>query len=178
MNVFRHLATTVALITILVLALIPVCEQTTCSDEKPTIEVKLHKDKDTSIIQQEAGRTVIVVTTETGIGRMTLSAKEGIWPKEVTIRLRYNQPKAFKTLEGFQMTSSRLQVRTNSGDSGKVPFFLATEDGKYERDDLNPSGWLKVDFKPHGDDLDVVFPSQLWRGEKEVHFQWIDFYRT
>lgn len=145
-------------------------------DEPPGVSVRLHKDGDRYAIQQETGRTVIVVTTETGIGRMTVSSKN--WPKEVTIRLRYAQTKAFKTLEGFDMTTSRLQVRCNSGDSGKVPFFLATDDGQYLRDDTNPSGWLKLEFKPHGDDLDVVFPSYLWRGEKDVQIQWIDFYRT
>lgn len=144
--------------------------------EEPAINVRLHKTDDTSVIKQESDRTVIVVTSQTGIGRATLSAKE--WPADVTLRLCYAQSKPFKTLEGFEMTTSRLQVRSNSGNSGKVPFFLATEDGKYGRDDLNPSGWLKLDFKPRVDDLDIVFPSHLWRGEKEVQIQWIDFYRS
>src|SRR5690349_10236581 len=81
------------------------------SDEPPAIDVKLHKPGDTFTLQQESGRTVIVVTSQTGIGRMTLSSKD--WPKDVTIRLRYAQPKPFKTLEGFEMTTSRMQVRCN-----------------------------------------------------------------
>jgi hypothetical protein len=159
----------------LFLACVAMCP-TIARSEDPAINVRLHKADDTSVIKQESGRTVIVVTTQTGIGRATLSAKE--WPADVTLRLRYAQSKPFKTLEGFEMTTSRLQVRSSSGNSGKVPFFLATEDGKYGRDDLNPSGWLKLDFKQQSDNLDIIFPSHLWRGEKEVQIQWIDFYRT
>lgn len=154
-----------------------ICVRSAFSDE-PAVNVRLHKNGDGYVSRQESDHALIVVTTETGIGRMTLSPKDAIWPKDVTIRLRYSKPRPFKTLEGFEMTSSRMQVRGNSGDSGKVPFFLATDDGKFGRDDLNPSGWLKLEFKPHGDDLDIVFPSHLWRDEKEVQFQWIDFYRT
>lgn len=144
---------------------------------EPPLKAQLEFPADKATITAEDGRTVITVTSASGIGRMTLSAKER-WPKDVTLRLRYAAGQPFKTLEGFDVTSSRMQVRTGSGDANKARFFLADDDGKFSRDDLNPSGWLKIDFKPHGDDLDVVFPSSLWRDEKEVRIQWIDFYRV
>ena len=148
------------------------------SAEPPPLQFQLHKPGDTAVILQEAGRTVIVVTSKSGIGQITLTSKDGHWPKDVTLRLHYADGHPFKTLEGFEATSSRMQVRSASRESGKTPFFLADEDGKYSRDDLNPSGWLKLEFKPHGDDLDVIFPEHLWRDEKKLHIQWIDFYRV
>ena len=153
-----------------------------CADvaaaEPPPLQFQLHKPGDTAVIQQEAGRAVVVVTSKSGIGQITLTSKDGHWPKDVTLRLHYADGHPFKTLEGFEATSSRMQVRSASRESGKTPFFLADEDGKYSRDDLNPSGWLKLEFKPHGDDLDVIFPEHLWRDEKKLHIQWIDFYRV
>ena len=146
--------------------------------EPPSIQMDLQKPGDTAVVQEEAGRTVILVTSRTGIGQLKLTSKEGRWPKDVTLRLRYTEAHAFTTVEGFEMTSSRWQVRSSIGQSGKVPFFLADDNGKFSRDDLNPSGWLKLEFKRHGDDLDLIFPSNLWRDEKEVRIQWIDYYRT
>ncbi|HEY4262073.1 MAG TPA: hypothetical protein VGM98_18025 [Schlesneria sp.] len=144
----------------------------------PTLlKVQLESPADKATITEEEGRTVITVTSATGIGRMTLSTKDR-WPKDITLRLRYAGNQPFKTLEGFDVTSSRMQVRTSSCDGNKTRFFLADDDGKFSRDDVNPTGWLKIEFKPHGDDLDIVFPSSLWRDEKEVRFQWIDFYRV
>jgi hypothetical protein len=141
------------------------------------LKVQLEFPADKATITEEEGRTVVTVISASGIGRMTLSAKDR-WPKDVTLRLRYAAGQAFKTLEGFEFTSSLMQVRASSADSNKARFFFADDDGKFSRDDLNPSGWLKLEIKPHGDDLDVIFPSHLWRDEKEVRFQWIDFYRV
>lgn len=149
----------------------------TMADEPPSLTVQLEFPADKAVVSEKDGRTIVTVISATGIGRMRLSAKDR-WPKEITLRLRYAHGKPFKTLEGFDATSARLQIRSNSGESNKVRFFLADDDGKFSRDDVNPSGWLKLEFKPHGDDLDIIFPASVWRGEKEVRFQWIDFYRT
>ena len=145
--------------------------------EPAPLKVQLEFPHDKATITEEEGRMVISVASASGIGRMTLSAKER-WPKDVTLRLRYADGHPFKTLEGFSVTSSRMQIRAGTADTNKARFFLADDDGKFSRDDLNPTGWLKIEFKPHGDDLDIVFPSSLWRDEKEVRFQWIDFYRV
>lgn len=145
--------------------------------EPSSLTVQLEFPADKAVVSEEEGRTIVTVTSATGIGRMTLSAKDR-WPKEITLRLRYAHGKPFKTLEGFDVTSSRLQIRSNSSESKKARFFLADDDGKFCRDDVIPSGWLNLEYKPHGDDLDVIFPASLWRGEKEVRFQWIDFYRV
>jgi hypothetical protein len=172
---FGHLLARFQLLNVVLLTL--VC-RIAAAAEPSSIEIQLQKPGDTAVIREDAGRTVIVVASETGIGQMTLTSKEGDWPKDVTLRLRYSNGRPFTTLEGFEATASRLQIRSNSRASGRVPFFLADEAGKFSRDDLNPSGWLKLDFKPNGNDLDVIFPSHLWRGEKKLHLQWIDYYRS
>ena len=56
--------------------------------EPPSIQMDLRKPGDAAVIQEEAGRTVILVTSRTGIGQLKLSSKEGRWPKDVTLRLR------------------------------------------------------------------------------------------
>lgn len=145
--------------------------------DPPMLDIVLKRAGDSATVTEEAGRAVVTVTSETGIGQMTLSAR-GRWPGDVTLRLRYRGETPFKTLEGFEMTSSRMQVRTNSGQSGKAPFFLVDDNGAFPRDDLQPSGWLKLEIEPNGNALDLRIPSNLWRDEKEVRIQWIDFYRS
>lgn len=117
------------------------------------------------------------MTSRTGIGQLTLSMKEGRWPKDICLRLHYEDSHPFTTLEGFEMTTSRLRVKTSSGQSGRSPFQLPDDAGRFPNTDADPAGWLKIEFKPHGDDLDVVFPSHLWRDEKKIVIQWIDYYR-
>jgi hypothetical protein len=146
--------------------------------DQPALDVQLQKPGDTAVVEQEEGSTVIAITSTIGIGRATVTSKDGKWPKNVTLRLRYPAKQAFKTLEGFDVTSSKLQIRTSSGNSNKSPFFLIGDDGQPSRDDVNPSGWLNMEFKPHGEDMDIVFPANLWQGEKKIQIQWIDFYRV
>ena len=104
----------------------------------------------------EADRTVLVIASSTGIGGLTLASKDGRWPKDVTVRLRYLRGGPFKTLEGFEMSAGRMLVKGNSRQSGRIPFFLADADGKFPRDDASPTGWLKLEFKPNGDDFDLI----------------------
>ena len=145
--------------------------------EPPPIQCELKKPGDTAMLIEEAGRTVVLVTSHTGIGQMTLSLKQGRWPKDVTLRLRYANSRPFTTLEGFDMTTSRIKVKASSGQSGKTPLLLPDDEGVFSNNDADPAGWLKIEFKPKGDDLDVIFPSHLWRDEKKIAIQWIDFYR-
>lgn len=146
--------------------------------QQSAMQVVLDREGDTVQIQAEPERAVVILTSRSGIGRATITPGNQGFPRDIVLRLKYQGGRPFKTLEGFDMTSSRMQVRSSSGQSGKAPFFLAGDEGKFSNDDVNPSGWLKLEFKPHGDDLDVIFPSHLWRDEKKVHIQWIDFYRV
>lgn len=152
------------------------------SSDGPAFISKLDRLNDTLTTVVDADRTVLVITSETGIGGLALSSKDGRWPKDVTLRLRYHRPGPhrtgpFKTLEGFEMSAGRILVKGSSRQSGRVPFFLAGADGKFPRDDASPAGWLKLEFKSNGDDLDLIVPSNLWHETNEVRVKWIDFYR-
>ena len=147
------------------------------SSDGPAFISKLDRPNDTLTTVVEADGTVIIITSDTGIGGLTLSSKAGHWPKDVTLRLRYHRSGPFKTLEGFEMSAGRILVKGSSQQSGRVPFFLADADGKFPRDDASPAGGLKLEFKPNGDDLDLIVPSNLWHEAKEVRVKWIDFYR-
>ena len=147
------------------------------SSDGPAFLSKLDRPNDTLTAVVGADRTVLVITSETGIGGLTLSSKTSQWPKEVTLRLRYHRGGPFKTLEGFEMSAGRILVKGNGRESGRVPFFLADADGQFPRDDASPAGWLKLEFKSNGEDLDLIVPSNLWHEAKEVRVKCIDFYR-
>src|SRR5258708_35660842 len=82
--------------------------------DQPPFELQLKRPGDSATIKAEADRVVVAVTSHSGIGRMTLTSKEGRWPKNVTLRLRYQNGQPFRTLEGFETTSSRMEVRSSS----------------------------------------------------------------
>lgn len=147
------------------------------SSDVPTFISKLDRPNDKLTAIVEVDRTVLVITSETGIGGLTLTAKEGLWPEDVTLRLRYHRGGPFKLLEGFEMSSGRMLVKGGSKQAGRVPFFMADADGNFPLDDANPAGWLKLEFKPNGDDLDLIVPSNVWHDAKVVRVKWIDFYR-
>jgi len=158
------------------MAMLIVCS--TSFGDEPPFEVVLERPGDSAIVREVNDQTWIFVTSTSGIGRMTLSSRDRAWPRQVTLRLSHQGGQAFKVLEGFEMTSSRWQVRSSSNSAGKVPFFLADDEGHFSRDDLNPSGWFKVGFQQNDGGLDISFPAHLLHGEKKVKIQWIDYYRT
>ncbi len=141
--------------------------------------VKLSKPGDEVRIEEDGNTTVVRVTSRSGIGKLTIAAnKNRSLPERLAVRLVYDQPKKFNKLEGLTITTPRWQVRGNSSQSGKLPFFLPDEKGVFERDDTKPTGWLDLKIESVGDALELQFPPRLILTERQVEIEWIDFYRN
>jgi hypothetical protein len=142
----------------------------------PEFECKLKKAGDAVQVQVEGQRAVFAVTSATGIGELSVRLKSGSWPRQVVLRLLRADGGEFSTLEGFRLTTERLQVRSSLGESNRMSFFLPDAEGKF--DPKSPqAGTLQVIAGPQGKAMEVTPPANVCVGSREVSFGWIDAYR-
>lgn len=128
---------------LLVLLLVFVCGCT----HTPTFSVSVRKPNDTVYIVREGEQLIVLITSESGIGSATLDLREGTWPSQAVVRLRYAPGLPFRYLESFT-------IRT-----GSETFDIeeSREGSKYREVDLPMQ--------------------RLGTNPRHVALQWIDAYR-
>jgi hypothetical protein len=97
------------------------------------------------------GRGVLVeVTSPSGIGRMTISPPaRRAWPSPLRLRMRYAPGRAFRTLEGLDVSVDGTVVATREA--------MRVEAGR--------------------DWLEVLLPADVAMPGKPIRVQWVDAYR-
>src|SRR5262245_53040915 len=91
--------------------------------KEPTYKVvEVRKAGDSVVAQKEKGRTVFVVTSESGIGGTVVVLAGGEWPENVTLRFQYSKGKGFRTLEDIRLNTDRIVVQGMQKKSGRMPF--------------------------------------------------------
>lgn len=143
----------------------------------PAYEFKLQKAEDSGAVKTDEKRTLLVVTSASGIGSATVALPSGKWPKRITLRFEYLKGRGFDVLEGFNMTTARFQIQgaARPGQS-RMPFHLLDGDGKADAGEA-PAGELNVVVERRQGALEISLPPNLFTGSKEVRVGWIDFYR-
>ena len=115
------------------------------------------------------------VTSATGIGRVTISVKDGArWPETVVLAIRTKDGKPLKELEGFKLSGKMLRINGARRTSGRMHC--------YETDPDNPGKRVhqrevKVEVTKTKAAMEVRVPGKLLAGERELQVQWVDFYR-
>ena len=148
--------------------------------KEPTYKVKVHKAADSVVAQKEKDRTVLVVTSESGIGGADILLASGEWPENVTLRFLYSKGKGFRTLEDIRLSTDRVVVQGTQKASGRMPFCFAGPDDKV--DVIEPGGREAAGFLDlrvhHGKAaLDVTLPANMLRRSSNLRLSWIDAYR-
>lgn len=143
----------------------------------PAYEFKLQKPDDSLAVKTDDKRTLLVVTSASGIGNATITLTAGQWPKHIALRFQYPKDRGFDGLEGFSLTTARLQVQ-DKGQPGqtKMPFHLLDGEGKVDPNDAD-AGELNVVVERRRGALEIVLPANLFAGSKAVKLGWIDYYR-
>ena len=77
----------------------------------PAYEFKLQKAEDSGAVKTDEKRTLLVVTSASGIGSATVALPSGYWPMRMTLRFEYLKGRGFDLLEGFSMTTARFQIQ-------------------------------------------------------------------
>lgn len=132
------------------------------------VAITLGKAADKAAITSTDERTTIAIESKTGIGTAVLRPGKDGWPKQLRLDLN------LKGLEGFTAHDGTKRVHTSLGS--KTPEVLKLRDGKWEPIDLDLK--LAPTIRKVGGRIHVDFPPAWLDAErKEIHLQWIDFYR-
>jgi hypothetical protein len=94
---------------LLVAALIAVAPDR--ADKEPTYKVEVNKVADSVVAEMEKDRTILVVTSESGIGGATVLLAGGKWPANVTLRFLYSKGKGFHSLEDIWLSTDQVVVQ-------------------------------------------------------------------
>jgi multidrug efflux pump subunit AcrA (membrane-fusion protein) len=140
---------------------------------EPTFGFQFRKVGDAIDVVKEPKRTLLVVTSESGIGDATILLKAGQWPENVTIRFQHGKGKGFESLEEIRLTTERVQVEGSKKLSGKFGFsFLDAQ-----RKPAQAAGVLDVPVAVRDGAIEVTLPACLFIGSSEVRLKWVDAFR-
>lgn len=109
------------------------------------------KQEDTASAAQEDGVMVVVITSRSGIGSMTLVSQGRDWPAKVRVRLQYEDGRPFRSLEMFGAALGRGAGK----DAQKVDH--------------------RIVKSPRGVSVELSLPEG--EGLRELKLSWIDAYR-
>jgi hypothetical protein len=123
-------------------------------------------------VKAEKDRTILDVTSPTGIGGAEIERRTADWPKVVIIRLR------LKGLEHFELTAGKRKLEAAVAVRDGKTVVRAWRDGDENRplDDKSPS-WPRIAALDGWFDVEV--PRAMLEGNPPtIAVSWIDFYRN
>jgi hypothetical protein len=141
--------------------------------DEPKYAFALKKPQDSMEIRKDDKRTVLVITSQSGIGEGGVLLTEGRWPRDIVLRLQYDKKRGFKMLESFGLTTNRIAVSGSQRTSGKMALSFLSPDGKPE----GVAGQVNVAVAEKEGALELTLPAHLLTGAKEVRLNWIDAFR-
>jgi hypothetical protein len=134
------------------------------------------KPKDTGKAYIEEGKAVIRITSSTGIGGVSVKAKKGQWPRDVTIVIE-----GITNLEQFAVTTDRLWAEGSLKESGHAELSLRNAKGELEKSSpdghLIRAGWLDIRVEKRKEGMAIIFPANLCADTKSIRIGWIDAWR-
>ncbi len=147
------------------------------------LDIKCKKDDDTIVATTDDGKTILSVTSKSGIGSATVARQAGSWPKIV---LRFY----LRGLEGLHISNGLVKLDADLCSQGDGKRLNLTQDGK-KGPPLAPASPYGLDIhildaqgKPakklpkDGGYFEVAIPPALLTGDaKQLTLEWVDFYR-
>ena len=146
-------------------------------DETPKLEASTRKDTSRIRIEQSGGKTVLDITSKTGIDLATITRKSRKWPETILVRLHLHG------LESFKAESGKLAVEWSVSSTGKKATRVTLWKGSKETpiDQTSPYFSMQkraADKDGEGGYIEVPLPVKLFEGNPEkITLRWIDFYR-
>jgi hypothetical protein len=151
------------------------------SDEKTTeLEAMVSKQDSEVRVKSDEEKTVLSVTSRSGIGRATIRRKSPRWPKVLVVRLHLTG------LESFRITAAEKVLEWSVSSSGDHAVRVAWRTKDVERavtDDSPLRKSLRIvggtgEFPLKAGCFEVTLPSELLDDNPQaLTLQWIDFYR-
>jgi hypothetical protein len=141
------------------------------ADTAPKLDFtyELDKKEDALVTTVEKDRVILLVTSKSGIGGVSVAPRGGKWPKNVVLRLRYEEGRGFGSLEGFWVTSPQMSIEGSLKDSGS----MRASPG----DDQKKAIPIKVTAEVKDGFLEICLPADTLTGAEKARVRWIDAFR-
>jgi hypothetical protein len=129
----------------------------------PTLTIE---PKDEHTVATKDDTTVVNIRSKRGIGRATILAKVGVWPKKLVLRLH------LKGLEKFEISNGSKTLKTSVSSQKNPPpragkLVVKKVPGKGAKAEIPLKGYFEIEV-----------PAELLKGKPEkLKLHWIDFYR-
>ncbi len=154
-----------------VIIIIVLCALTGCSTirQSQAIKVELKKTADTVLVSTTSEKTVVSITSKSGIGQANLIRIGDIWPDAMVIKLKLT------SLEGFGMNNGFIYFNTWLKNSKPAPYWKV---GTNQRQQPSPDGTIEVKFVKSDQWINVTMPPEMIKGNPgNISISWIDWYR-
>lgn len=148
--------------------------------------VKCRKDDDCVKVSAEGGKTILSVTSKSGIGEATVELKGARWPQQLVLRFYLGGLESLTISCGEQHLS--VSVLSHSGNtrlfrlpkgSGEGPQLDKASPYWMEIHTLDAEGKPTKGLPPKGGWFEMTVPKPLLKDEvKVLKLRWIDFYRS
>ena len=142
----------------------------------PSLDVVPRKPADRATVAESGGKTVVTVTSASGIGGMTLNRKGDKWPTALVLHLNLHGLESIKLAAG---SVSLAGFYSSHGDPNPVSWAVVSDGGRKETAiDRSSPYWTAVRAMPvqvGGFEVDV--PAALLSSQSSLTVEWIDFYR-
>jgi hypothetical protein len=133
------------------------------------------KAKDSVKAHVKDGKADFTVSSSDGIGKVTIKAKKGHWPRDVTVLINRSN------LEQFTITTSRLWAQGSLKQSGQAEFSLRNAKGELEKNSSDGhyvrTGSLDIRVEKREKGIAIIFPPNLFVSSEKVEISWIDEFR-
>lgn len=138
--------------------------------DEPTFEVKPAKAADVVTVSKTG--SPVTIQSKTGIGAAVIQLTAGHWPRNVVFLFQDREGQPFKGLEQVKLTTAAFKLEGSMADSGKMPYFVVAQDGKFEA-----MGQVNVHVKAQKDGIAVTLPPDLLKATRRLELNWVDFFR-
>lgn len=142
----------------------------------PRLDAAFRRGGGTFACRVDGAAGVFTITNASGIDGVTLTLREGAWPRDVVIHYRYDAEHGFRMLEHFSVETPRLVVATFLHNPDPPAFRFKNADGTLDKD-AKDAGTLNLVIIRTETDVEVHLPPNLLAGEKTVTLEWVDAYR-
>lgn len=155
----------------------------------PKVTATLRKKEDTFQIRRSPERTVYLIKSPSGIGDAKITRSDGDWPRNIAIRLQYDDERAFGMLESCSLRTDRLEIgcalripdlARRQPVPVKLPFWFLnpTGDPKFQHTGgIKAAGTLDATVQLQSTGLEITLPPDCLMDSKTLTLDWIDAYR-
>ena len=142
--------------------------------------IETNKPEDRVEMKREGDSATLVVFSQSGIGRATITTTNGNWPTTVILRLH------LAGLEHLAISTGKVKltgsVLSHSGNTARL---CLTEDGSGEERELettikvfDANGKSTAGLPGKGGHFEITLPKSLLTSQpRRLELEWIDFYR-